>query len=304
MKKKLLSIFVTISLMTCMAITPAFGSAYYTTAHGLELTEAQYENLTKVYTEEDLDCLPIPYIDSIKDDSTLRTVSTDEVYIVTKTHYDENNTPIEIINEEVSKAEAERVAAVEKKAAEAPKTRARGDSDVWQTTSKKLTLNLNLNSSEIKHFSLACKWLVMPKVRSYDVLALRTSHEFLSTFINFSASQNYNNSTINYSASGNNAKSNSFLGTATGFGISMNIVDTASLSSLSCSMGGQLDSKARPFTMYGTYQHATSKVTLSQSKDYSFGAGGLGNVLKFDSSVKGKYDGMQGVSATVDDWPE
>lgn len=88
------------------------------------------------------------------------------------------------------------------------------------------------------------------------------------------------------------------------FGISMNIVDTTSLTSLSCAMGRKLDSKARPFTMYGTYQHATSKVTLSQSQDYSFGSGGLGNILKFDSSVKSKYDGMQGVNATVDDWPE
>ena len=49
----------------------------------------------------------------------------------------------------------------------------------------------------------------------------------------------------------------------------------------------------------GTYQHAQSNVTLDQSKNYSINANGLGGGVEFASSVRGNYDGMQGVSQTA-----
>lgn len=77
----------------------------------------------------------------------------------------------------------------------------------------------------------------------------------------------------------------------------MNIVDDVS-TSLSNSMAITLLTGALPFTVYGTYQHATSDLTLSQSQNYTFSSSGLGSVLKFANSVSSKYDGMKGVSAT------
>ena len=54
--------------------------------------------------------------------------------------------------------------------------------------------------------------------------------------------------------------------------------------------------KASPFKVYGTYQHAKSSVSLSESQNYSFSSRGLGGVLKFNKdSIKNKYDGMTGV---------
>lgn len=52
-------------------------------------------------------------------------------------------------------------------------------------------------------------------------------------------------------------------------------------------------------TVYGTYQHAVSSVTLNQSKDYTISSFGLGKVLDFSSSVKDKYDRMTGVDLAV-----
>lgn len=54
-------------------------------------------------------------------------------------------------------------------------------------------------------------------------------------------------------------------------------------------------------TVYGSYQHASnSNITLAQAKSYSIQAGGLGNVIYFsNATVRKYYDGMQGVSTTV-----
>ncbi len=114
MKKKIIVSVLLLSWLMISAIlisVYASDNVYYITQHGAKLTKTQYENLTKIYTEDDLDCLPIPYIDSIKEDSTLRTIARDEVSVVTRTRYNEKGEPVETINEEVSEAEAERIAA-------------------------------------------------------------------------------------------------------------------------------------------------------------------------------------------------
>ena len=52
--------------------------------------------------------------------------------------------------------------------------------------------------------------------------------------------------------------------------------------------------------VYGSYQHATSTVTLSQSKNYSFDINGYGNVFLFNTTkARNSYDGMDGVSIYV-----
>lgn len=189
MRKRILS-FITLLLLVITTTVPTYANnqkngsdIYYTTQHGVELTQIQYENLTKVYTPEELDCLPIPFIERNKNDDQLRLADSDEAYVVTQTFYDDNNQPINTINKEVSETEAMMLANL-------PKT------------------------------------------------------------------------------------------------------------SLSNSMAITLLVGALPFTVYGTYQHATSDLTLSQSQNYTFSSSGLGGVLKFANSVSSKYDGMKGVSAT------
>ena len=52
-------------------------------------------------------------------------------------------------------------------------------------------------------------------------------------------------------------------------------------------------------TVYGSYQHASSTTTLSESKDYTISHLGYGGVIKFSDSVKEKYDAMTGVSIDI-----
>lgn len=289
MKRKLLTNLVILSLIlsTVLAVPTyaADNGVYLTTKSGAELTKTQYDNLKKIYTEEDLAVLPSDFIDEIKNEPDLLLEDRDEVCVITRTRYDENNQPVETINTEVTEAEAKRVAAM-------PETR--GSS--WQTSSKKLTI-LVLNAGSRKRITLTNTWLKLPKVRSYDVMAVRITDKSYDIGSNgFSAHQYYDNSSVSYSLNGDNVRQPGFFLSHPGIGVSMNIVDSVS-SSLSNTMVLTLVNGKDKYKVFGTYQHATSKVTLAQSKDYDIEAGGLGNVLKFSSSVAGKYDGMQGVSA-------
>lgn len=50
-----------------------------------------------------------------------------------------------------------------------------------------------------------------------------------------------------------------------------------------------------PFQVYGTYQHAVKNISLSNSKKYTIGAGGMGDVLNFTSGYSSYYDNTGGV---------
>jgi len=78
------------------------------------------------------------------------------------------------------------------------------------------------------------------------------------------------------------------------YGISMNIVDS-NISTLQLETDCDFTASVSYPTLYGSYQHATSTVTLSQSHNYTLGTGGLGNVFVFPSNISQKYDGMSGV---------
>lgn len=289
MKRKLLTTLITLSLVLSTALVlPVYAvdnGIYLTTKNGTELTKTQYDNLKKIYTAEDLEDLPSDFLDEIKNEPNLILEDRDEVCVITRTRYDQNDQPVETINTEVSEAEAKRVAAM-------PETRG----STWQTSSKKLVIEVIQVDGSTKKVRLTNRWLKLPKVRSYDVMALRvtdTSNDFKP---GFSAVQQYDGKEIKYSQNGDNVRQPGSFLSYRGIGVSMNIVDSVS-SSLSNTMAITILNRNDKTTVYGTYQHATSKVTLAQSKDYDITAGGLGNVLKFSSSVASKYDGMQGVSA-------
>ena len=52
-------------------------------------------------------------------------------------------------------------------------------------------------------------------------------------------------------------------------------------------------------TIYGSYQHATKSVTLSQSKNYTISKKGLGKVFLFEEPFKTYYDNSPGVDITI-----
>lgn len=93
---------VSISLVHANSI----GNTYFTAENGVELTKAQYDNLIKVYTLEEINILPAAFIEQIKNDTKLRLIGYDEAYYITQTYFNKDNLPIKHINIEVSETEA------------------------------------------------------------------------------------------------------------------------------------------------------------------------------------------------------
>ena len=82
-----------------------------------------------------------------------------------------------------------------------------------------------------------------------------------------------------------------------GFGISMNLVDAATEFQLD--IEAIVKSTSKWATVYASYQHAATNVTLAQSKAYNISHNGYGEVINFATAVENYYDGMQGVSIAL-----
>ena len=74
----------------------------------------------------------------------------------------------------------------------------------------------------------------------------------------------------------------------------MNLVDAAS--GFTCEIEAIVTATTKWATVYGSYQHAMTAVTLAKSKSYTISHNGYGKVINFATAVQNDYDNMQGVS--------
>lgn len=123
-------------------------------------------------------------------------------------------------------------------------------------------------------------WLNQPTIKSYDVIGAR----FVNTTL-------YNNSitTLLTTSSGTTIESN-YKNYYNGFGNSVKLPSSDIINSIE-----QRFKVNKNGTIYASYQHATSNVTLSTSKLYNISSSGYGSVFNFTGNAYGKYDGSLGV---------
>ena len=129
-------------------------------------------------------------------------------------------------------------------------------------------------------------WKLNPKVRSYDVFAVRTSGTSINGTVSFKQLYDVGGSTY-YSTSCSKKNFSNGIGVSFQLSVYSNIQVI-----LTFSVTGS-------GTVYSSYQHATETVTLAQSKLYTLSSLGYGGTTLFDSSVSSKYDGMNGVNISV-----
>lgn len=159
-----------------------------------------------------------------------------------------------------------------------------------KTDYKQLQIFVNGTARNIR---VTNTWLTMPKVRSFDVIAVRFNDTVNIT--NTTGTQTWSTGSQNYSYNGTNMKR-----TNKGVGISMNLYDgdTTKLENEMIVTTDNTTTEWWSMRIFITYQHAQSTLTLAQSKSYSFagGTGSLGNTIKFsDSTISAKYDNMTGL---------
>lgn len=161
----------------------------------------------------------------------------------------------------------------------------------YESNYKRIQIIDNYISNNLHYIMVYTQWLVTPATKSFDVTAMRFED---ATIVEGSqdGTQTYwangEYDFITYSPNGTNIRKQS-----NGFGISMNLVNDASY--FETDISADIKASNSNATVYGTYQHAVTNVTLEQSHSYNISHNGFGSVLNFATGVRGYYDGMQGV---------
>ncbi len=128
--------------------------------------------------------------------------------------------------------------------------------------------------------TLLTTWLSQPAVKSYDVVGAR----FFNTSL-------YNSTITTYvrSSLGTTLQSN-YMNYYNGFGNSIQLPTSGTINNVE-----QRFKVNKTGTVYGSYQHATSNVSLATSKLYNISSSGYGSVFSFYGNAYGKYDNTVGV---------
>ena len=173
---------------------------------------------------------------------------------------------------------------------------------------KKLTMEImNLTfTNNVKVLDILTKihWKTIPATKSYDLLGLRwDTLPSTLTYRDMIAAQEVSDGTFpvyqHFDYDTNSSNTNS---ATNGIGVSMNLYDNVSGSLRHHGMELVSFTKTGNGTIhaYASYQHATSSLTLAQSKSYTFSSSGLGKVQYFsNSTIKNKYDNMQGLDVQI-----
>lgn len=285
--KKLLKLIFAIAIFT-LGANQIFAQEeiYLRTLNGVELTKEQYNNLIKSFDHNTIITMNAEMLEEIKNETDFKSVSK-EKYMKSTIVYDQGQV-VSSNEEEVSLNEFT-------------------NSDVTEpiyvpiqvatteTTYRRLKMTIVVwgNNSNNMSITLTNTWKQLPSMKTYDVLAIAPGVSFSLKSSGYrSAYQEYDGNIINYSETGdkwNEVKDNIIFGK--GMGISQNLVDAAT-TSLENSMTYRVKAvqATLPFNVRGAYAHAIVDTPLSQSKKYTLGSGGIGNLIIFNSSVASHYE--------------
>lgn len=132
------------------------------------------------------------------------------------------------------------------------------------------------------YISVVATWKVNPTVKSYDLMGAYLENVKLS-----------GNVTTKVSCSSENYNVGDIQKFSNGFGVSIKLPNCNNIvlsQSFKTSLGG---------TVYASYQHAITNISLNDSKKYTIGKSGYGNVFIFSNGINNKYDAMSGVNIHV-----
>lgn len=298
MRKKLLKTIIS-SLMT-VAITafPVYAQTgeqqendseiVYENELGARLTASEYNKMLEYMSEEDLSIFTQKDFDYMVEHIDEDGVQTDEKYV--RTTYEDGKP---VVDEYITEEEMLEDVNVVNKPLNSYGLSYKLEDNVT-TDMKKIKMKIASNGATVKKVELTCEWIKTPKVKSYDIIAIRVNQN-----VKFSADENYygkqyaDNDVITYKGDSSNIKSSK-----TGLGISMNLVDNASKHKLE--LYANVAANNQSMIIFGTYQHAISDVTLSKSQKYNFSSKGMGGVIDFTTTeVYEKYDQTPGLAVWV-----
>lgn len=256
-----------------------------TNINGIVISEEEYNNFLKVHSHE--------YIMTMNEEKYEKLKSLDYSNVVTETKYIETtyNPSLNLKTEkELTQYEYENYTL--------GTTYGLTDNDMYrESTAKRLVMTVT-GGTTWNFVTLTATWKYIPTVRSFDVIGFYGyGLEFREGSQNgeqiYIVDGNYN--IIDYDWNGTNTKRFD-----NGFGISMNIVN-ADIEFLQLEAECDVKMLQSYPSLSGSYQHAVSSLSLTDSQNYTLGITGLGTVFIFPYSISQKYDGMSGLLMNFDD---
>ena len=277
--------FFTILLIVCATSTKA----------AVELTEKQREQISKLYSPAKFSALTD---DELEFCLSLDLEKTTLVHKYFKVKETTNGTSYQEVSEEEFN-----------KAYEAGKTglsfgeyKKQNDgkgTDINDMGFRKISITVTplLSGNNKSYVTVYNQWFAEPNVKSYDVIATRLVNASYS-LTSVSGYQGYyvpsygSYQFVTYAYNGTNIVSYN-----KGFGISMNLVDDATL------FANDIDYIATATSSgaiaYGAYAHAGSYISLAYSQSYTISSAGYGNVIAFTETVLPYYAGYPGVYISI-----
>ena len=137
-------------------------------------------------------------------------------------------------------------------------------------------------TSGYTYLTTVATWFNTPSVHSYDVIGAYLSGPTLISTGNTTAT----------ATGGTNSGTGTQIQTH-GFGTSVKLPSGSNVKVT------QTFSVSGSGTVYASYQHAKSSISLANSKKYNISYSGYGNVFSFYGAASGVYDGMGGVDISV-----
>lgn len=316
-KIKLKFNFVTALIITLLVLSPFHVKALENDNIGREISETEYENLTRLGLNEDT----IKHLSKEKFEE-YKDFEIGEQIVTTKYFKD---IPIELFSNDGK----QRYVSVEISEDEYNNSNVNLPKSVSHDTSyKKLTLTLSRHSvvtNNSRAVVADLTWKKLPSTKSYDVFALYvtsgamakpTAYQHKVETIPTGDACVLNSTykwTTTYGSNHSDWNTNGVLNVYKGAGISMQldtrrttcVYDLGMVIGFDKSYNFQMITTATPtdsntVTIRASYQHAQQTVSLSESKNYNFSTSGYGGVIAFNnSSTASKYDRMGGVSDTL-----
>ena len=153
-----------------------------------------------------------------------------------------------------------------------------------ETQKKKLTMAV-FDHGDSCTISLTVSWKKSPVVASYDVIGIRVANSMIYDDTNSFDAKMDGKVTTSYARA---------VKTELGLADVFKITNGISYASLDTRVR-----KTNNGVVYGSYQHATKAITLTNASNFTFAGTGYGSVFLWPSSIKGTYDNMSGVYDTL-----
>ncbi len=284
MKNIKLIFFALVSLLVVLPLYTYAGTI--TNDNGVVMTEEEYNNFLKVYTEDYIMLMTQEKYEHLKE-FDFSNVDTKTIYVETK-----YNPHLGITTDKViSKEQYDKINPGLK-----PNLNDGGDYE--ETTAKTFSLNL-VGGSVWNRVVATATWKSIPSTRSFDLIGFR-SYGFDFSEGTQEGTQIYKENgtrkSISYGYNGTNIKKfNRSDGLNAGYGISMNIVNNT-ISYLQATTECDVTPTLTHPSIYASYQHAVKDITLAQSQTYTLGGAGLGEVFVFTNGMYQYYDDMNGLN--------